>query len=54
MSGGVEDVDIWDCDMSSSYCGIEIKGTQKRGGYVRNIHMRDSTVAKSILPFCQL
>ena len=46
MSGGVEDVDIWDCDMSSSYCGIEIKGTQKRGGYVRNIHMRDSTVAR--------
>ncbi|MEG0565092.1 MAG: glycosyl hydrolase family 28 protein [Hungatella sp.] len=46
MSGGIEDVAIWDCDMSSSMFGIEIKGTKKRGGYVRNISVRDSLVAR--------
>lgn len=46
MSGGVEDVKIWDCDMGSSLSGIEIKGTKKRGGYVRNIHVRDCKTAR--------
>lgn len=27
MSGGVEDVKIWDCDMEAALCGFEIKGT---------------------------
>lgn len=39
MSGGVEDVAIWDCDLGKSIYGMEIKGTWKRGGYVRNIRM---------------
>lgn len=34
MSGGIEDVSIWDCDMSLSRCGIEIKVTKKRGAPV--------------------
>lgn len=46
MSGGVENVKIWDCDMSNSLCGIEIKGTKKRGGYVRNIQVRDCQTAR--------
>lgn len=46
MSGGVEDVHIWDCDMSNSLCGIEIKGTQKRGGYVRNVRVEDCSTAR--------
>lgn len=46
MSGGVENVRIWDCDMSNSLCGIEIKGTKKRGGYVRNVQVRDSQAAR--------
>lgn len=46
MSGGVEDVKIWDCDMGSSLCGIEIKGTKKRGGYVRNVSVRDCKTAR--------
>ena len=46
MSGGVEDVRIWDCDMSDSLCGIEIKGTKKRGGYVRDVHVRDCAAAR--------
>lgn len=46
MSGGIEDVAIWDCDMSRSLFGIEIKGTKKRGGYVRDVTVRDSTAAR--------
>ncbi len=39
MSGGVEDVAVWDCDLSKSVYGLEIKGTWKRGGYVRGIRV---------------
>lgn len=46
MSGGIEDVRIWDCDMGDSMCGIEIKGTKKRGGYVREVNVRDCTAAR--------
>ncbi len=46
MSGGVEDVYIWDCDMMQSRCGIEIKGTKKRGGYIRNVIVRDCSTAR--------
>jgi len=46
MSGGVKDVKIWDCDMGDSLCGIEIKGTKKRGGYVRNVQVRDCRVSR--------
>ena len=42
ISGGVEDVYIWDNDIARSSNGFEIKGTKKRGGYVRNIRIRDS------------
>lgn len=41
MSGGIRDVRIWDCDLRNSLCGLEIKGTRKRGGYVRDIFVRD-------------
>ena len=46
MSGGIEDVKIWDCDLENSVYGIEIKGTKKRGGYVRDIHVRDSVLPR--------
>lgn len=46
MSGGVRDVAIWDCDMGESLCGIEIKGTKKRGGYVRDVHVRDCRTSR--------
>lgn len=39
MSGGVEDVAVWDCDLSKSVYGLEIKGTWKRGGYVKGIRV---------------
>ena len=41
MSGGVEDVQIWDCDLANSLSGIGSKATPKRGGYVRGVTVRD-------------
>ncbi len=49
MSGGVSGVYIWDCDMSNSIYGIEIKGTKKRGGYVRDIHVSRCTVPRVLM-----
>ena len=46
MSGGIEDVKIWDCDLENSVYGIEIKGTKKRGGYVRDVHVSDSVLPR--------
>lgn len=46
MSGGVNDVKIWDCDLGNSKYGIEIKGTEKRGGYVHNVQVRDCVVPR--------
>ena len=45
MSGGVEDVRLWDCEMGPTWSGIEIKATKKRGGYVKNILVRDITAS---------
>ncbi len=49
MSGGINDVRVWDCDMGDSTYGVEIKGTRKRGGYVRNIRVRDSKVCRVLM-----
>lgn len=46
MSGGVEDVAIWDCDLSRSIYGLEIKGTWKRGGYVRGIRVDNCRIPR--------
>lgn len=43
ISGGIERVRIYDCDLNNSFCGILIKGTEKRGGYVRDILVRDTS-----------
>lgn len=49
MSGGVEDVRIWNCDMGNSLYGVEIKGTKKRGGYVRDILVRHSKMCRVLM-----
>lgn len=49
MSGGVRDVRIWDCDLSYSAYGIQIKGTPKRGGYVQDVHVRDVIVPRILV-----
>ena len=46
MSGGIDDVKIWDCDLENSVYGIEIKGTKKRGGYVRNVNVSDCVLPR--------
>ena len=49
MSGGIEDVQIWDCDLTNSWSGIEIKATPKRGGYVRGVTVRDCITPRVML-----
>jgi len=49
MSGGVNDVKIWDCDMGTSVYGVEIKGTKKRGGYVKNVHVLNCKVCRILM-----
>ncbi len=49
MSGGVEDVRIWDCDLRHSLYGVQIKGTKKRGGYVRGVTVRDSVLPRFVV-----
>lgn len=46
MSGGVRDVKIWDCDLANTRYGVEIKGTKKRGSFVRDIHVENCTVSR--------
>lgn len=49
MSGGIEDVAIWDCDLGDSVYGIEIKGTKKRGGFVRDISVKDCLIPRILM-----
>lgn len=44
MSGGVENVYIWDSDLEDCYYGVQVKGTKKRGGYVKNLYVYDSVI----------
>ncbi len=45
ISGGVYNVDIFNCDFNKSIFGIHIKTTLKRGGYVKNIRAKHSKVS---------
>jgi polygalacturonase len=49
MSGGIEDVKIWDCNLENSRQGIEVKGTAKRGGYVKNIQVTDCIMPRVLV-----
>lgn len=50
ISGGIENVHIWDTDISRSmYDGIEIKATRKRGGYVKNIKVENSKLPRLLI-----
>ncbi len=42
LSGGVEEVDVWDNDCSRGSLGFSIKTTRKRGGYVRGVRVFDN------------
>lgn len=44
VSGGIDGVYIWDCEYKDSI-GITVKTTNKRGGYIKNLYVKDSTMA---------
>ena len=46
MSGGIENVYIWDCVIIDSYSGLRAKTTRKRGGYIRNVKVKDCTLTQ--------
>ncbi len=46
MSGGISDVYIWDCIITQSQIGCNIKATKKRGGYIKNIHFNHCSFAR--------
>ena len=41
LSGGVENVYVWDCEFPYSFYGISVKTTKERGGYVKNLIARN-------------
>ncbi|MFM2361269.1 MAG: hypothetical protein RLZZ316_171 [Bacteroidota bacterium] len=46
MSGGISNVLIQDCKAGALLHGVQIKGTKDRGGYVRNVTVRDCQLLK--------
>lgn len=46
MSGGVDGIYVWDCNAGTLLNGFSVKGTKKRGGYVRNVHIWNSTFTR--------
>lgn len=49
MSGGVSDVFIQDCKIGNLLHGLQIKATKDRGGYVKNVVVRDCDLQKITL-----
>ena len=41
LSGGIENIYVWDCDYQESNLGVNIKTTTKRGGYVKNVKVKN-------------
>ncbi len=52
MSGGVENVYIWDCDLTRATCGIQLKFTKKRGGYIKNCYFYRCTSSRITIWSC--
>lgn len=46
MSGGVENVEIWDCNVANTIAGINIKAAEKRGGYIKNVKVYDTVACQ--------
>ncbi len=46
LSGGIDGIYIWDCDASTVVSGFSIKGTRMRGGYAKNIYIRNSKLVR--------
>ncbi len=39
MSGGLDNIYIWNCDITGTINGIHVKATRKRGGFIRNVNI---------------
>lgn len=46
MSGGVRNVQIWNCDLTKTHNGVEVKATRKRGGYVKDIRVGNCKLSR--------
>ena len=49
VSGGIENIKIWDSDFSNSFFGLHIKTTKKRGGYINNLKVLDSKISRILI-----
>lgn len=49
VSGGIKGVRIWDCDFSASFFGAHIKTTKKRGGYIKDVELKDSRISRIMI-----
>ena len=49
VSGGISDVKIWDCDFFDCKTGLTVKTTAKRGGYIKDITVRNCQVASLLV-----
>lgn len=41
LSGGILDISVWDCSFTGGRAGFRIKTSKKRGGFVKNVKVRD-------------
>ena len=51
ISGGIHSVYVWDCDFKNTWYGLNIKGTKKRGGYVKNVNVKNC-IFSCVLVWC--
>ena len=49
VSGGIKGVRIWDCDFSNSFFGVHIKTTKKRGGYIKDVKVKNSKISRVMI-----
>ena len=49
VSGGISDIKIWDCDFFNCKMGLTVKTTSKRGGYIKDITVRNCQLASLLV-----
>ncbi|MBR2341058.1 MAG: glycoside hydrolase family 28 protein [Clostridia bacterium] len=49
VSGGISDIKIWDCNFFNCKMGLTVKTTQKRGGYIKDITVRNCQLASLLV-----
>ena len=49
VSGGISDIKIWDCNFFEDKMGLTVKTTRKRGGYIKDITVRNCNFASVLV-----